>query len=161
MIRRPPRSTLFPYTTLFRSPAVDLVVPAPTRCERSEGGVEGDLAGNAAGGWHDVDLLVAVVLTGEGDPFAVGREFREQLDARVGGQARGCAAGDWRGPEIAAVGEGDAVAVDVGETEEAGLGGEGEGDGDGESGPKQGAGRRESGVGRKKRSEMHISDSGS
>src|SRR3989449_10510643 len=25
MIRRPPRSTLFPYTTLFRSPAVDLV----------------------------------------------------------------------------------------------------------------------------------------
>src|SRR5258708_16074040 len=31
MIRRPPRSTLFPYTTLFRSPAYDLVdgvVPA-------------------------------------------------------------------------------------------------------------------------------------
>src|SRR3712207_7735018 len=28
MIRRPPRSTLFPYTTLFRSnPAVDLAVP--------------------------------------------------------------------------------------------------------------------------------------
>src|SRR2546427_4789123 len=26
MIRRPPRSTLFPYTTLFRSEAVDLVV---------------------------------------------------------------------------------------------------------------------------------------
>src|SRR2546427_1951330 len=25
MIRRPPRSTLFPYTTLFRSPPVDLV----------------------------------------------------------------------------------------------------------------------------------------
>src|SRR5690242_21274963 len=25
MIRRPPRSTLFPYTTLFRSPARDLV----------------------------------------------------------------------------------------------------------------------------------------
>src|SRR3989475_5223570 len=24
MIRRPPRSTLFPYTTLFRSPALDL-----------------------------------------------------------------------------------------------------------------------------------------
>src|SRR3989449_3320028 len=26
MIRRPPRSTLFPYTTLFRSPAVEVVV---------------------------------------------------------------------------------------------------------------------------------------
>src|SRR3712207_7213405 len=27
MIRRPPRSTLFPYTTLFRSRAVDLLPP--------------------------------------------------------------------------------------------------------------------------------------
>src|SRR5258708_23463889 len=27
MIRRPPRSTLFPYTTLFRSNAAELVVP--------------------------------------------------------------------------------------------------------------------------------------
>src|SRR2546427_3896763 len=27
MIRRPPRSTLFPYTTLFRSPCVDLISP--------------------------------------------------------------------------------------------------------------------------------------
>ena len=26
MIRRPPRSTLFPYTTLFRSPELDLVI---------------------------------------------------------------------------------------------------------------------------------------
>src|SRR5258708_29360824 len=26
MIRRPPRSTLFPYTTLFRSPAAELLV---------------------------------------------------------------------------------------------------------------------------------------
>src|SRR3712207_8622260 len=30
MIRRPPRSTLFPYTTLFRSKAV---TPSPTRAE--------------------------------------------------------------------------------------------------------------------------------
>src|SRR2546430_9405230 len=28
MIRRPPRSTLFPYTTLFRSPGADLVAAA-------------------------------------------------------------------------------------------------------------------------------------
>src|SRR5258705_8658968 len=27
MIRRPPRSTLFPYTTLFRSPAASIVAP--------------------------------------------------------------------------------------------------------------------------------------
>src|SRR2546425_5897358 len=29
MIRRPPRSTLFPYTTLFRSPKVELWHPLP------------------------------------------------------------------------------------------------------------------------------------
>src|SRR2546430_2839124 len=28
MIRRPPRSTLFPYTTLFRSCPADIVIPA-------------------------------------------------------------------------------------------------------------------------------------
>src|SRR2546422_3992498 len=37
MIRRPPRSTLFPYTTLFRSPpavpGVELTRPAPAGCE--------------------------------------------------------------------------------------------------------------------------------
>src|SRR6266480_5131526 len=52
MIRRPPRSTLFPYTTLFRSPAVygprDVeflrlfravkrhILPRPSRAQRSE-----------------------------------------------------------------------------------------------------------------------------
>src|SRR5215813_14421761 len=35
MIRRPPRSTLFPYTTLFRSPAPSLAWrPAPPRAAR-------------------------------------------------------------------------------------------------------------------------------
>src|SRR2546429_5399875 len=29
MIRRPPRSTLFPYTTLFRSPLVEQRLPGP------------------------------------------------------------------------------------------------------------------------------------
>src|SRR6478752_8764961 len=33
MIRRPPRSTLFPYTTLFRSPELHLT-PASHRCPR-------------------------------------------------------------------------------------------------------------------------------
>src|SRR6266487_4736923 len=31
MIRRPPRSTLFPYTTLFRSPRERIAALAPTR----------------------------------------------------------------------------------------------------------------------------------
>src|SRR3712207_9253692 len=30
MIRRPPRSTLFPYTTLFRSPFINGKYPAPS-----------------------------------------------------------------------------------------------------------------------------------
>src|SRR5258708_26812896 len=34
MIRRPPRSTLFPYTTLFRSPCI-AGMPATSRCPSS------------------------------------------------------------------------------------------------------------------------------
>src|SRR6185312_16502769 len=37
MIRRPPRSTLFPYTTLFRS---QVAVHAAHRCRAGEGAVE-------------------------------------------------------------------------------------------------------------------------
>src|SRR3712207_7373798 len=44
MIRRPPRSTLFPYTTLFRSPDAEVfpcivVVKKPEPAETSDGGV--------------------------------------------------------------------------------------------------------------------------
>src|SRR5256885_13215957 len=34
MIRRPPRSTLFPYTTLFRSAALAFAAPAPPKSVR-------------------------------------------------------------------------------------------------------------------------------
>src|SRR3712207_7815755 len=34
MIRRPPRSTLFPYTTLFRSSRLHHWLPSPHRCPR-------------------------------------------------------------------------------------------------------------------------------
>src|SRR2546430_9633779 len=46
MIRRPPRSTLFPYTTLFRSPGARLrVVPNGIALERIDAAVPaGDLA---------------------------------------------------------------------------------------------------------------------
>src|SRR2546421_6653226 len=36
MIRRPPRSTLFPYTTLFRSEAGDALAPRDVRPEHSD-----------------------------------------------------------------------------------------------------------------------------
>src|SRR5437588_3270756 len=38
MIRRPPRSTLFPYTTLFRSPAARRDPPGPGPDHRRHGG---------------------------------------------------------------------------------------------------------------------------
>src|SRR3712207_7021690 len=41
MIRRPPRSTLFPYTTLFRSPG--LVARGSTRCPRRASRARGAL----------------------------------------------------------------------------------------------------------------------
>src|SRR5438874_4849049 len=45
MIRRPPRSTLFPYTTLFRSPRR----PRPGRRDRGKGGGQGDPRGSQDG----------------------------------------------------------------------------------------------------------------
>src|SRR3712207_8991622 len=40
MIRRPPRSTLFPYTTLFRSPTIDLVPESSSRTSASTTGLD-------------------------------------------------------------------------------------------------------------------------
>src|SRR2546422_7605589 len=40
MIRRPPRSTLFPYTTLFRSPQKNLALHARRRLEFRRGGTD-------------------------------------------------------------------------------------------------------------------------
>src|SRR5256885_11624679 len=47
MIRRPPRSTLFPYTTLFRSP---IFAPRPSRSDSFDDA-------QRALGWHDPSQL--------------------------------------------------------------------------------------------------------
>ena len=83
--------------------------------------IVGQLPGLAAIGGHHVNLLVAIVLAGEGDPLAVGRELREQLDAGMRGEARSGAAGGVDHPQIAAVSEDDAVVVDVRKTQKLGL----------------------------------------
>jgi hypothetical protein len=106
-----------------RSPAVDLVVVTPTRGERSAGGVEGELLGHATGRGNDVDLLVAVVLAGEGDPLAVRRELGEQLEPGMGGQPGRRPAGGRRGPQVAGIGEDDLVAVDIRKPQQLGLSG--------------------------------------
>src|SRR5256885_9334865 len=48
MIRRPPRSTLFPYTTLFRSEAVGLFYP-PDPASYKDSFIGGNIAENAGG----------------------------------------------------------------------------------------------------------------
>src|SRR2546430_5297974 len=56
MIRRPPRSTLFPYTTLFRS-RIALLVPARERIVLVHvGGELLGLPGSAVGGDQDLHL---------------------------------------------------------------------------------------------------------
>src|SRR2546422_7822648 len=52
MIRRPPRSTLFPYTTLFRSNPEAAIVVATVRALKMHGGVKKDALGKA-----DVDAV--------------------------------------------------------------------------------------------------------
>src|SRR3712207_9260877 len=45
MIRRPPRSTLFPYTTLFRSVFVDVAGAAPAAVQLARPRMAGEVAG--------------------------------------------------------------------------------------------------------------------
>src|SRR2546426_6360053 len=49
MIRRPPRSTLFPYTTLFRSQEARGGEDHPTGCERARAEAVGEVPGGWAG----------------------------------------------------------------------------------------------------------------
>src|SRR3712207_8574992 len=56
MLRRPPRSTLFPYTTLFRSRLADLHL-----VEGRHAGVEGDV-GEAVGNGRREDLHSSALL---------------------------------------------------------------------------------------------------
>src|SRR3712207_7291899 len=59
MIRRPPRSTLFPYTTLFRSAVEEQRVVPPVRVEPRDGGDRLPEAGVGRDGAGDAGLLVA------------------------------------------------------------------------------------------------------
>src|SRR3712207_3634286 len=77
MIRRPPRSTLFPYTTLFRSAAVD----------RVEHGL--DRLGLALRG-EDLRLALALGAEDRGLLLTLGGEDLGLLDA-LGGEDRGAA----------------------------------------------------------------------
>jgi hypothetical protein len=60
-----------------------------------------------AGGLDDVDVLVAAVLSGEGDPTAVGAEGRFGLRPLVGREAPGVAALAGHDPDVVGVHESD------------------------------------------------------
>src|SRR3989449_4876117 len=60
MIRRPPRSTLFPYTTLFRSQIID--IPLTTTLDNAEKGVDMRSRFDRFS-WLPVAVLFALVLT--------------------------------------------------------------------------------------------------
>src|SRR3989454_2019751 len=85
MIRRPPRSTLFPYTTLFRS------VPVVRRADALSQAVAGGLVVAVAGthGKTTTTVMVTEALAAAGrDPtgLAGGRVARWGGNARVGGR---------------------------------------------------------------------------
>ena len=101
-----------------RHPAVDLVFVPPAGRKRTASGVERQLDRLAAVRRNHIHLLVAVVLAGEGNPAAVGREFREQLQSGIRSQPDCPAAAIGRLPQVARIHERDAVAVNVGESKE-------------------------------------------
>jgi len=70
---------------------------------------------------HDVDVLIAVVFTGERDARTVRREAREPLFPVVDGQADGRPAGSRHRPEILAVDEYDGIAMHGGEAQQGAL----------------------------------------
>src|SRR5258708_32751080 len=76
MIRRPPRSTLFPYTTLFRSELGEMVV--------------GGHAVVAAAGRADDELDDLLIALGQAAPseHCIGGEHRLERSGAVGGDGR-------------------------------------------------------------------------
>ena len=129
------------HTGSIRRPAHHLVVVAAPGRHGARGGIEGELAGDAAVAGHDVDLLIAIVLAREGDPLAIGAELREQLQARMGRQPHGRTARGGRGPQVAPVGEHHLVPVDVREAQQLRLGlrRAAQGEGKGQPGKKEGS----------------------
>jgi len=81
--------------------------------------VPGEAFRQAAGEGHHVGLGGAFILGGKGEPLAIAGDGREDLEARVGGQALGRAAGDGDFPEVALGGEDDGIAVERRGAEEA------------------------------------------
>src|SRR5256885_8460976 len=85
MIRRPPRSTLFPYTTLFRSFAHQDEVELDARHARRKGGqARGIGAAQARGAHEQVDLVRApegIEVTGHDHGLRRSEEHTSELQS--------------------------------------------------------------------------------
>src|SRR3712207_8162264 len=98
MIRRPPRSTLFPYTTLFRSSG--LGCPTWPRCTDDSFVSTPELAGHGAIEFGNRLLTFALTAVAIATVVAVFRSVRRDL-RRL---AVGCAGGGPRHPQPGGVG---------------------------------------------------------
>src|SRR5256884_6683156 len=130
MIRRPPRSTLFPYTTLFRSSGhAHMSITGPARVFDSE---EACLAAILAGAIHAGDVIVIRYEGPKGGPgmremlaptaALVGAGLGDSVglitDGRFSGGTHGLVVGHVApeaavGGPLALVGEGDAITIDA------------------------------------------------
>src|SRR3712207_9441508 len=84
MIRRPPRSTLFPYTTLFRSLVLEALAPLGELAAQDGPGLDVDEAVGVVASAVPLVRALDVGQVGEGDDVVVdpGRGGIQRVDAR-------------------------------------------------------------------------------
>src|SRR2546429_1658591 len=80
MIRRPPRSTLFPYTTLFRSLTMQL--PEDDKHTYTRGYLEAMLA-VLMGGRSAEEIFLGHITTGAGNDIERSEEHTSELQSRL------------------------------------------------------------------------------
>ena len=105
----------------IREPVDDFVVDAHALGEASAAGVDRKLLRVAAFGGDDINVKIAVVLSRECNPFAVGRELREKFQARMRCDAPRHPARARHQPQVAGVAENNLVFGNVGEPHQAPL----------------------------------------
>ena len=73
--------------------------------------MKGDLSGNPAIGLHQIDLIVPVSITIEGDPASIRRKLGAVLICRMGRQLLGVASLRSTRPNISSPSKGDSLPV--------------------------------------------------
>jgi hypothetical protein len=111
------------YCVAIRRPTIDLVVVTPAVRQWACRRIERQLPWSTTARGHDVDLLVAAVLTRECDEAPVGRVFTEQLQTGTGGEPGSGAALGADAPKISRITEHNAVVPDIGKSQQLGAGG--------------------------------------